>query len=243
MLTVVALGAATALATGLGAIPVFFLGRRAAQLEPALWGLAAGVMSVASVVGLLLPAAREGSARQVILGLAIGIGFLTAARLALRSRDIHVGKLSGVDVRTSVLVFVVLFVHSLPEGFALGTAYASDTAGLSLFVFLAIALQNIPEGTSVAIPMADAGFSRTQMFWAAVLTSAPQPVGAGIAFALVESVKSLLPVSFAFAAGAMLALVGADLLPRSLSRADWRGPLGLLAGAAVMLALSAALGV
>jgi ZIP family zinc transporter len=243
MLTVVALGAATALATGLGAIPVFFLGRRAAQLEPALWGLAAGVMSVASVVGLILPAAREGSARQVILGLAIGIGFLTAARLALRSRDVHVGKLNGADVRTSVLVFVVLFVHSLPEGFALGTAYASDTAGLSLFVFLAIAFQNIPEGTSVAIPMADAGFSRPQMFWAAVLTSAPQPVGAGIAFALVESVKSLLPVSFAFAAGAMLALVGADLLPRSLSPGGWRGPLGLLAGAAVMLALSAALGV
>jgi ZIP family zinc transporter len=243
MLTVVALGAATALATGLGAIPVFFLGRRAAQLEPLLWGLAAGVMSVASVVGLLLPAAREGSALQVGLGLAIGIGFLTAARLALRSREVHVGKLSGADVRTSVLVFVVLFVHSLPEGFALGTAYASDTAGLSLFVFLAIALQNIPEGTSVAIPMADAGFSRPQMFGAAVLTSAPQPIGAGIAFALVESVKSLLPVSFAFAAGAMLALVAADLLPRALSPPGWRGPLGLLAGAAVMLALSAALGV
>ena len=69
----------------------------------------------------------------------------------------------------------------------------SDTAGLSLFVILAIALQNIPEGTSVAIPMADAGFSRTQQFWAAVLTSSPQPLGAGIAFVLVETVRSLLP--------------------------------------------------
>jgi ZIP family zinc transporter len=243
VLTVVALGAATALATGLGAIPVFFLGRGAALWEPALWGLAAGVMSVASIVGLLLPAAHAGSALQVAFGLAIGIGFLATARLALRSRDVHVGKLSGAGVRTSVLIFVVLFVHSLPEGFAIGTAYASDTAGLSLFVILAIALQNIPEGTSVAIPMADAGFSRAQQFWAAVLTSAPQPIGAGIAFALVESVKSLLPVSFAFAAGAMLALVVADLLPRSFSPRGWRGPLGLLAGALVMLALSAALGV
>jgi ZIP family zinc transporter len=243
LLTVVALGAATALATGLGAVPVFFLGRRAAEFEPALWGLAAGVMSVASVVGLLLPATREGSALQVALGLAIGVCFLAAAHLALRSRDMHVGKLGGADVRTSVLVFVVLFVHSLPEGFALGTAYASNTAGLSLFVFVAIALQNIPEGTSVAIPMADAGFSRPQMFWAAVLTSAPQPVGAGIAFALVESLNSLLPVSFAFAAGAMLALVIADLLPRALSPLGWRGPLGLWMGAMVMLALSVALGV
>jgi ZIP family zinc transporter len=137
----------------------------------------------------------------------------------------------------------VLSVHSLPEGFAIGTAYASDTAGLALFVILAIAVQNVPEGTSVAIPMADAGFGRAQMFWAAVLTSAPQPIGAAIAFALVESIESLLPVSFAFAGGAMLALVITDLLPRSLALRGWRGPLGLVAGALVMLALSAVLGV
>ncbi len=243
LLTVVGLGAATALATGLGAVPVFFLGRRASSWEPALWGLAAGVMTVASIVGLLLPATDEGSAAEVGAGLALGVAFLTIAQLALRGRDIHVGQMSGARVRLSVLVFLVLFVHSLPEGFAIGTAYASDTAGLSLFVILAIALQNIPEGTSVAIPMADAGFSRAQQFWAAVLTSAPQPIGAGIAYLLVETVRSLLPVSFAFAAGAMLALVVADLLPRSLSPLGWRGPAGLLAGGGLMLALSAALGV
>ena len=200
-------------------------------------------MTVASIVGLLLPATDEGTAAEVAAGLGIGVAFLTIARLALRGRDIHVGAMSGAGVRLSVLVFFVLFVHSLPEGFAIGTAYASDTAGLSLFVIVAIALQNIPEGTSIAIPMADAGFSRTQQFWAAVLTSAPQPLGAGIAFVLVETVRSLLPVSFAFAAGAMLALVVADLLPRSLSPLGWRGPLGLAAGAIVMLALSAVLGV
>ena len=55
---------------------------------------------------------------------------------------------SGPGSRTSALVFLVLFVHSLPEGFAVGTAFASDRAGLSLFVILAIAIQNIPEGTS-----------------------------------------------------------------------------------------------
>jgi zinc transporter, ZIP family len=112
-----------------------------------------------------------------------------------------------------VLVFVVLLVHSLPEGFAIGTAYASDTAGLSLFVITAIGVQNIPEGTSVAIPMAAAGFSRSRQFWAAVATSAPQPIGAAVAFLLVEQIEPLLPFSFGFAAGAMLALVVAELLP------------------------------
>ena len=76
LLTVVALGAATALATGLGAIPVFFLGRRASNWEPALWGLAAGVMTVASILGLLKPAVDQGSAVEVALGLTVGVAFL-----------------------------------------------------------------------------------------------------------------------------------------------------------------------
>jgi len=234
---------ATTLATGLGAVPVFFLRGRASVWEPALWGLAAGVMSVAAIVGLLKPALDEGSGSAVALGLAAGVAFLIAARTLLRGSDVHVGKLRGASVRTSVLVFSVLTVHSLPEGFAIGTAYASDVAGLSLFVILAIGLQNIPEGTSIAIPMSEAGFSRSQQFWAAVLTSSPQPLGAAIAYLLVETVRGLLAVSFAFAAGAMLALVATDLLPRTLQARTWRAVLGLLTGAAIMLALSASLGV
>ncbi len=243
MLILLLAASATTLATGLGAIPVFFLGGRASAWEPALWGLAAGVMTVASVLGLLLPALDEGSPAAVGSGLIAGVAFLAIARIALRRRDVHVGDLRGAGVRTSVLVFSVLFVHSLPEGFAIGTAYASDVAGLSLFVILAIGLQNIPEGTSVAIPMAEAGFSRRQQFWAAVLTSALQPVGALAAFLMVETISGLLAVSFAFAAGAMLALVATDLLPRTIRSRSWRGPLGALAGAGVMLALSAVLGV
>ena len=136
----------------------------------------------------------------------------------------HVGELRGAGVRRSVLVFVVLLVHSLPEGFAIGTAYASDTQGLGLFVILAIALQNMPEGTSVAIPMASAGFGRAQQFWAAVLTSAPQPVGAVVAYLLVEQIDGLLPFSFAFAAGAMLALVVVELVPQAFARGGRPAP-------------------
>ena len=55
----------------------------------------------------------------------------------------------------------------VPEGFAIGTAYASETAGLSLFVIIAIAVQNIPEGTSVAIPMAASHFTSRSILPAA----------------------------------------------------------------------------
>jgi zinc transporter, ZIP family len=235
--------AGTALATGLGAIPVFLLGSRARGLTPLLLGFAAGVMAVAAIAGLLIPATEEGSALEVLAGLVLGVGFLVLVQRRTRPEAGFLGR-TGPGTRTSGLVFLVLFVHSLPEGFAVGTAFASDRAGLSLFVIVAIALQNIPEGTSVAIPMEEAGFRPLTQFWAAVATSAPQPVGALIAFGAVEQVSALLPISFAFAAGAMLALIAVEMLPTAFGEEERAAPsAGLLGGAALMLGLSLALGV
>ena len=244
LVVLVLAASATALATGLGALPVFFIGARAELLRPILFGCAIGAMTVASLVGLLKPALEEGGRAEVAAGLLAGILLVLVARRLLEHHDVRVGERSGAGVRLSVLVFGVLLVHSLPEGLAIGTAYASELAGLSLFVILAIGLQNIPEGTSVAIPMAEAGFSRSSQFWAAVLTSAPQPVGAVLAFLVVEHVRGLLPASFAFAAGAMLALVAFELVPQAFGQSRWlRAGAGSLAGAFVMFALAAIAGV
>ena len=235
---------ATALVTGVGAVPAFLLGERADRLRPFLWGVTIGLMGVASIVGLLLPALDEGEPVTAAAGLAVGVALLLVSRALLARHDVHVGKLRGAGVRRSLLVFGVLLLHSLPEGFAIGTAFASETEGLALFVFLAIALQNIPEGTSVAIPMAGAGFSRCQQFWAAVLTSAPQPLGAVLAYIAVEQVGGLLTFSFAFAAGAMLALVVIELIPQASVRGGRPAAFaGALLGAGLMLALAATLGV
>jgi len=80
-------------------------------------------------------------------------------------------------------------------------------------------------------------------FWVAVGTSAPQPVGAVIAFVAVKRINGLLPFSFVFAAGAMLALIAVEMLPRAYSGSA-RGPsIGVAAGVAVMLTQSLLLGV
>ena len=196
-------------------------------------------MGVASIVGLLLPALDEGSAAAAIAGL---VRASPSWRYPARpeGRDVHVGRLRGAGVRRSVLVFAVLFVHSLPEGLAMGTAGASEPGGSALFVILAIALQNVPEGTSVAIPMEAAGFGRGAQFWAAVATSAPAGRRRGFGDVLVEQVTALLPFSFAFAAGAMLALVAVELVPQAFARPRAPRSCRRLGGALLMLALSAA---
>ena len=79
---------------------------------------------------------------------------------------------------------------------------------------------------------------------AAIGTSLPQPVGAVIAFLMVEQVQALLPLSSAFAAGAMLSLVVADVAPeawRAGSRT--RASVGAIIGAGLMIASGLWLGV
>lgn len=111
--------------------------------------------------------------------------FLLGSRRLLQGRDVHVGELRGAGVTRSLLVF------GAPS--ARGVRDRHATQGLALFVILAIGLQNVPEGTSVAIPMDGAGFTRAQQFWAAVLTRCATALGAVAAYLAVEQVSGLLP--------------------------------------------------
>lgn len=235
---------ATMIATGLGVIPVALSHERAHDWRALFVGVAIGAMTVAAIAGLLLPGFDQGSPAEVWGGFAIGAVLFFAVRSALRRHEVGVGDLRGADMGRAALVFFVLLAHSLPEGFAIGTAFASPDADVSLFVILAIGLQNVPEGTAVAIPLSDAGVPLWRQFWLATATSAPQPIGALIAFALVDSIDSLLPVSFGFAAGAMLVLVAVEMVPDALGSESRRlAAAGVVLGAALIFALELLLGV
>ena len=241
LLTAIAL--ATVLATGVGALPVIALGaHRARAAQGMLNGFAAGVMAVAATVGLLIPAAEQGSTTTVTVAGIAGAVALVLSRYALRNHARHAG--TGEAATRSLLVVGVLFAHSLPEGFAIGSAFASSQAGLSAFVIAAIAIQNVPEGTATAAAMQPAGYGSGKQFWGAVLTSVPQVPGALVAWLAVEEIEGLLPASFALAGGAMLALVVVDMLPDAWRHAaHMRVISGAVAGAGLMLAVGALLDV
>lgn len=245
MTDTVALGlaaTATVLATGLGAMLVVGLGaQRVGQAHAGLSGFAGGAMGVAAIVGLLVPGLANGERAEVSAGLAAGVLFLVVVRRGVYRRP---GAGDGATDGRWLVVAIVLFVHSFPEGLAIGTAYGSQEAGLAWFVVVAIALQNVPEGTATAMPMQAAGRSPAAQVATAVLTSTPQLPGAFIAYALVDSVDALLPVSFGFAAGAMLALTVVDMVPDALApRHRLQGVAGGAVGAAGMLVLAHVAGV
>ena len=183
---------------------------------------------MASIVGLLLPALDEGSAASV------AGGARRRNRLPLvRPRGASTPTTSrGQPARRrrsapSVLVFAVLLVHSLPEGFAIGTAYASDTERPRPVRDPRDRAPEHPRGHERRDPDGGGGLQPRQQFWAAVLTSAPQPVGAVDRLPRGRAGRRrCLPFSFAFAAGAMLALVVARALPAGSAAGSRQGARG-----------------
>ena len=163
--------------------------------------------------GLLLwegvAAGGWGTAAGVLLGLAFTA--LLARAIAGRP-DVRFEALGAADARKALLIVGVMTVHSVAEGIGVGVPFA-DTQSLGLATALAIAVHNIPEGLAISLVLVPRGVRVLHAAGWSIFSSLPQPLLAVPAFAFVAAFSGLLPVGLGFAAGAMLWMVAAELLP------------------------------
>jgi ZIP family zinc transporter len=230
----------TALATGLGALPLLsprLSGRRALGLADAA---AAGFMLSASLVLVL-----EGGSRGVLrtaAGALVGAFFIELTHRSLAGRhDLSVGALRGADALKAVTIVAAMTVHSFSEGVGVGVAYGGN-AELGVFVTAAIAVHNIPEGLAISLVLVPRGVRVTRAAGWSIFTSLPQPLLALPAFLFVETFQPFLPAGLGFAAGAMTWLTVRELLPDAREHAAGRS-VGATLGSAflAMLVLQALL--
>jgi zinc transporter ZupT len=214
VVTVFLAALATALATGLGALPFVFAAPDRRWLGVGN-SLAGGLMLGASL-GLVWEGARFDVARTGA-GLLAGIVFIWAThRLIDRRRDLHLGALRGADARKAVLIVGVMTLHSFAEGVGVGVSFGGRET-LGILIAVAIAVHNVPEGLAISLVLVPRGASvRSAAGWS-ICSSLPQPIMAVPAFLFVEEFTGFLPAGLGFAAGAMLWLVLADLLPEAFS--------------------------
>lgn len=245
--------------TTLGAAMVFLLrGTIAPSLQQLLSGFAAGVMIAASVWSLLLPAI--GLAEELIrpvwmpaaVGLLGGMAFLLLLDRTVPHRHLHSRTAEGPAVRldrtTKLMLAVTL--HNIPEGMAVGVVLAGAmqgatgiTAAGAMTLALGIALQNIPEGAIISLPMHSRGARRGRAFHCGVLSGAVEPLAGGCTILLIERLLPLLPWLLAFAAGAMLYVVVEELIPEAQSgRHSDLATIGVAIGFTLMMVLDVALG-
>jgi zinc transporter ZupT len=216
---------ATALATGLGALPFAFPGFRGEGLLGVSNALAAGVMLGASASLII-----EGSSRSVLrvtIGVLAGAAFVLGMQLLLRRLGTpDLAQLSGGDARRAVLIIAVMTAHSAAEGVGVGASFGGGA------ITIAIAIHNIPEGVTISLVMVPRGASvRSAALWS-IFTSLPQPLLAVPAFLFVEQFTAILPVGLGFAAGAMVWMVWRELLPEAIEQIPNRATaLGWIAAA------------
>jgi zinc transporter ZupT len=224
----------TDLATGLGVLPLAVVPRLSTPWQGMMTSAAAGMMLSASVFTLTGEALENGAVWQVLVGLLAGAAFFAWTARLVQAAEWRIGPLSAAESRQGILVIVAMFIHSIPEGVAIGVGYATGELRFGLLLAVAIAVHNIPEGLAVAMPLRARGISLASCAAYAVLTSLPQPLAAVPAFLLVSHVQPLLPIGLGCAGGAMIFLVAFELLPESLERCSrsqvaWSLMLGLTA--------------
>jgi ZIP family zinc transporter len=233
--TILIASSLTAVVTGLGALPFFFFKKFNR------WWL--GIFQAATA-GLMLGAShnliQEGAhlnPYRTFAGLLIGLLMIVLANKLISSRgEVDLGDLDGGDARKALLILGIMTAHSFAEGIGVGVSFGGGQK-LGLFITVAIAIHNIPEGLAIAMVMVPKGTKPWKAGLWGIFTSLPQPLMAVPAFLFVILFEPWLPVGLGLAAGAMIWMVFAELIPDAYES----GASGAAIGIAVTLAFAALL--
>lgn len=246
--------------TALGAGVVFFFNDVDRRILDSMLGFAAGVMIAASFWSLLAPAIEISETLGVpgwipaVLGFLLGGIFLRLVDLVLPHLHPALANAEPEGIKTkwqrSVLLVLAVTLHNFPEGLAVGVAFGAAAADIpsasiagAVALAVGIGLQNFPEGAAVSIPLKREGLSSAKSFMYGQFSGVVEPIAGVLGAAAVYYMRPLLPYALAFAAGAMIFVVGEELIPEANSEGNSHlATTGLMLGFAVMMFLDVSLG-
>lgn len=259
-MTIIAIGLLIPLlGTVLGSAFVFLMkDEMSDRVQKTLLGFASGVMVAASVWSLLIPAMEMEESKgawsvlPAAVGFLLGMGFLLV--LDELTPHLHIGTDTPEGPRSrlsrTAMLALAVTIHNLPEGMAVGVVFAGAEQGAAsislasaVAVSVGIAIQNIPEGAIISMPMRAEGNSRWRSFLLGSLSGAVEPIG-GLAVILLASLLTpVLPYMLAFAAGAMFYVVVEELIPEASSgKHSNLSTIGFAIGFVLMMVLDVVMG-
>lgn len=234
MLEIVLVSTLAGLATTVGALLVVIFGKPSVKILALLLGFAAGVMIAISAFDLLPEAVELGSNWQAILGFALGAALMFGLDAFIPHAHIGSGKSEGVTGDSEMLkmgyfIFLGIALHNLPEGLAIGAGYTSSLT-LGAAIAISLALHNVPEGMATAVPLLIGGMSKYKVVLLATVAGLMTPLGTLLGAAVFRVSTGMVSVALAFAAGAMVYIASDELIPQSHRYHDHLANLGLIAG-------------
>lgn len=245
--------------TVVGAATVFLTRDKvSSRVQNALLGFAAGVMVAASVWSLIIPAIDLSQHLDKLSWMPSAVGILLGMLFLLTldslvphmhpTGDSAEGLQSKLGRRPMLMLAVTL--HNIPEGMAVGAVIAGamqGNSGITIAAALALAvgmaIQNIPEGAIISLPLRADGASRRKAFGYGALSGIVEPLSAALMILLFEHISPLLPYLLAFSAGAMLYVVVEELVPET-QRGEHSniGTIAFAIGFIIMMVLDVSLG-
>jgi len=248
----------TYLLTMLGALSVFLFKKVNQKIMSFMFGFGAGVMTAASFFSLILPALNQVEENDnqyswgiIVLGFLCGGLFILLIDIFMPHLHINSTETEGVKTNFNKKILLVLSItlHNIPEGMAIGVAFASaylnipgSTYIAAFMLAIGIGLQNIPEGMAVSLPLRTEGVSRRKAFFYGQASGIVEPISGIVGAVLVSFIRQLLPFVLCFASGAMIYVVAEELIPSGKTNERNKfGTIGVIIGFAVMMALDIAL--
>jgi zinc transporter, ZIP family len=232
----------TGLATGLGAVPFFFVRELSRRAYDGVLGLGAGLMMAAATLGLLGEALANlhasggsefGRLLLVIMGFVSGVGVAIGMDRFIPHRHAgghhqHLGHEPGHDrhdheheIRRGYAVVGALSLHRVPEGLAIGAGFALEGTGafnnLGWLLVFAIGIQNVCEGVVMAAPLRKGGISPGRGLLIVTLTGLVIPVGALVGQMLASVATLAMPFVLSLAAGTLIYITSNEIIPESHS--------------------------
>ena len=246
-------GLMAASATALGTVPVLLSQQFSQRAYDSMLGFGAGVMLAASAFSLVIPALAAAKAQgaggwgaggTVALGILIGGAILLAIDRAVPHEHFVKG-LEGPQAKAMkrVWLFVLaISLHNLPEGLAIGVAFAGPDGVGAQALATGIAIQDVPEGMVVALALRSVGYGRWVSAGLGVLSGLVEPLAAVFGVLVIGLSASLLPWGLAIAAGAMLFVISHEIIPESHRKGhEAYATGGLMLGFVIMMVLDTAL--
>lgn len=240
--------------TALGAALVVFTRRVKPTMMDALLGFGAGVMLASAFFSLLSPGIDLALELQQTPWLVACCGFLCGGCILMAGDALLTRLLPGATMsdsrRRCWMLVTSITLHNIPEGLAIGVAFGALASGLddtglmgAWMLAIGIGLQNFPEGAAVSLPLRREGATRRKAFFFGQLSALVEPIAGVLGALLAMLVRQSLPFMLSFAAGAMISVVVAELVPESQRNSPKNlMTLATLAGFAVMMLLDVALG-
>lgn len=200
-----------AVATGLGVIPLFFLKNVPRRWLSLFSALASGLLLAAAFD--LIGKGTKSNAPLTVIGVVAGLLLITVSRKWLEKRDApEVGALASADALKAIIIVGIMTVHSFAEGAAVGLSFGENRS-FGFLISLVIAVHNIPEGLAIGLVLVPKGVKLWKAGLWSIFSSLPQPLMAVPAFLLVAALKPFLPFGLGLASGAMIWMIGAEVLP------------------------------